>query len=315
MSKKTSPPAPVRKQLLILVGAVIVLYFIVPQIGSFRHSLKLAESAQTSLLLVSLAFTALSYVSAAGTYCLLAIRPLSYFHTLLIQLAGMFVNRLLPAGIGSISVNYLHLRQSRHNGTQAASVVAANNSLGIIGHMLLLSLLLLPLHSNLPGLQLHHINNKGVIAAITVVVLTAWTVAYRRYRRQIKRGVNAFLRQFLEYRHRPGQLLLALICSISLTLSNVLSLWFSVLAMHVSLPFIAVLIVFSLGIALGAATPTPGGLGGVEAGLVAGLVVYHVDSPAALAVVLVYRLISYWAPLLVGAAAFFYSQRRGYIAL
>ena len=95
-------------------------------------------------------------------------------------------------------------------------------------------------------------------------------------------------------------------------MSNVLGLWFCVLAMHISLPFTAVLIVFSFGILLGAATPTPGGLGGVEAGMVAGLVVYHVDSSAALAAVLTYLLLSYWLPLIAGAAAFLYSQRRGY---
>jgi uncharacterized membrane protein YbhN (UPF0104 family) len=51
----------------------------------------------------------------------------------------------------------------------------------------------------------------------------------------------------------------------------------------------------------------------VEAGLVAGLVVYQVDSAAALAAVLVYRLISYWLPLAAGAAAFAVSHRRKYI--
>jgi uncharacterized protein (TIRG00374 family) len=76
---------------------------------------------------------------------------------------------------------------------------------------------------------------------------------------------------------------------------------------------VAVFLVFTFGIALGTATPTPGGLGGIEAGLVAGLIIYHVDSATALATVLLYRLLSYWLPLLVGAAALVYSQRQRYI--
>lgn len=313
MSSKQLQLVPARQRLLILAGAIIIFYVIVPQLGNFHRSLAFINDAQPSLLALSLIGSALSYVAAAGTYCLLALRPLKYLRTLVIQLAGMFVNRLLPAGIGGIGVNYLYLRKSRHSPTQAASVVAANNSLGIIGHVLLLAAFLLSLHNDLPGLQLRHINNMKLIAVIALLAGLLWVIFYKRYGQQLVRNIRAFLVQLLAYRHRPRRLTAALLCSMGLTLSNVLSLWFCVLAMHISLPFIAVLIVFSFGIALGTATPTPGGLGGVEAGLVAGLVIYHVDSAPALAAVLVYRLISYWLPLAVGAIAFIISQQRGYI--
>lgn len=314
MSSRPLKLKPGRQQLLVLAAAGLILYLVVPQVGNFRHSLTLAMDARPGLLAVALLFTALTYVAAAGTYCLLALRPLLYLRTLLVQLAGTFVNRLLPAGLGSISVNYLYLRRSRHTNTQAASVVAANNGIGIVGNLLLIVALLIPFHNQLPTLRLAHIGNMKLIAIITVVALIVWAVFYRRYSTRVLRDIQAFLQQLLAYRHRPGRLLAALSCSISLTLSNVLSLWFCIQAMHISLPFIAVLIVFSFGVALGSATPTPGGLGGVEAGLVAGLVAYHADSAAALAAVLVYRLISYWLPLAVGAVALVVSQRRRYIA-
>lgn len=313
MSDKSSVLTPGRQHLLMLAAAIVILYIVVPQIGNFRDSLTLATDAQMSWLVLSVVFTTLSYVAAAGTYCLLAVRPLRYGRTLLIQLAGMFVNRLIPAGIGSISMNYLYLRRSRHTSVEAAGVVAANNSIGIVGHLLLMVTLLVPLHSHLPGLRLKHIAFLRPIAIITLLVIILWLLFYRRYRVRLAHGIEAFIKQFLTYRYRPGRLALALLTSVSLTMTNVLSLWFCVLAMHISLPFIAVLIVFSFGVALGTATPTPGGLGGVEAGLVAGLVVYHVDGASALAAVLVYRLISYWLPLLAGAMAFTISQRRKYI--
>lgn len=316
MANKTLRLTPGRQQLLVLLMAGIVFYIVIPQLGNFRHSLVLVTKAQLNLLVISLACTGLSYVAAAGTYCLLAVHRLRYLRTLVIQFAGMFVNRLLPAGIGSISVNYLNLRQSGHTTTQAASVVAANNGLGIVGNLLLLVGLWLPFHSQLPGLQLGQAGNFVLfVASVIVVALILWVVFYQRYRAQLLRNVQSFGRQLLTYRHRPKRLLAGLCCSIGLTLSNVLSLWFCVLAMHISLPFIAVLIIFSFGMALGAATPTPGGLGGVEAGLVAGLVAYNVDSAAALAAVLVYRLISYWLPLAAGATALVISQRRGYLVV
>ncbi|HET7060488.1 MAG TPA: flippase-like domain-containing protein [Candidatus Saccharimonadales bacterium] len=319
MARRSTSLTPGRQQLLVLLVAGIIFYIVIPQLGNFRHSLSLTTGASLGPLVAAVVFTGLSYVAAAGNYCLLAVYGLSYPRTLLIQLAGMFVNRLLPAGIGSISVNYLNLRRSGHNGAQAASVVAANNSLGIIGNLLLLAVLWVPLHDRLPGLRIGHPSKILIIAVgLAVAVIVLGVVFYGRglsYRTHFFNDIKSFGRQLLAYRHRRGRLLAALVCSISLTLANVLSLWFCVLAMHISLPFIAVLIVFSFGTAIGAATPTPGGLGGVEAGLVGGLVAYRVDSAAALAAVLVYRLISYWLPLVAGAAALLISQRRGYLSV
>ena len=316
MADKPRGLTPGRQQLLVLVIAGIILYIALPQFGTFRHSLTLAKGAEPWLLAVSLMFTALSYVAAAGNYRLLAIHRLPYLRTLLIQLAGMFVNRLLPAGIGSISVNFLNLRQSGHSGAEAASVITANNGLGIAGNLILLAGVWLPFHDELPGLHTGHVSKIIILAAaIIAVVLVAWLVFYMRYKDKLRRNLRLFWRQLLTYRHKRGHLLAALTCSVGLTMSNVLSLWFCVLAMNISLPFIAVLITFSFGVAIGAATPTPGGLGGVEAGLVAGLVAYHVDSASALAAVLVYRLISYWLPLAAGGAALLISQRRGYLSV
>lgn len=314
MASKRLRLTPGKQQFLVLLIAAIIMYIALPQLGNFRHSFDLAEGANSNLLALAVVFTAMSYVAAAGNYWLLAKHRLSYFRTLLIQLAGMFVNRLLPAGIGSISVNFLNLRQSGHSGAEAASVVAANNSLGVAGNLLLLIGLWVPYHDNLPGLRFGHIDDALLwLAIISGAIILLWLIFYTRYRKQIAHNIRLFWRQLLSYRHRRGRLLAALVCSMSLTMANVLSLWFCVLAMHISLPFIAILITFSFGMALGAATPTPGGLGGVEAGLAAGLVAYGVDSAAALAAVLVYRLISYWLPLAVGAMALIVSQRRNYL--
>lgn len=312
MANRRLALTPARGQLIALLLAAVALYAVIPQIGSFRHSLSLLPHARWRDLEAAILFTGLSYAAAAGTYTFLAVKPLWYARTLLVQVAGMFVNRLLPAGIGGISVNYLYLRRNKHSAAQAASVVAANNATGIVGNVLLVLALLPIAGDDLPPLQLWHIGNTKLILAIAAVSLAAWLIFYRFYRRQLLAGLRKFIGQFLAYRHRPGHLAGALACSLSLTLANVLSFWLCVSAMHITLPFLAALIIFSFGVALGTATPTPGGLGGVEAGMVAGLAVYHVEGATALAAVLLYRLISYWLPLIAGGAAFFYAQRRGY---
>jgi undecaprenyl-diphosphatase len=60
-------------------------------------------------------------------------------------------------------------------------------------------------------------------------------------------------------------------------------------------------------------SPTPGGLGALDAGLVAGLT--HVGVPASIAVagVLSYRLVTYWFPVLPGVVAFRWLRRNGHL--
>jgi len=61
---------------------------------------------------------------------------------------------------------------------------------------------------------------------------------------------------------------------------------------------------------LGGALPLPGGLGGIDGGLIGTLVVYGVAAAPAAAAVLLYRVILFWVPLIMGVPAFI-SLRRG----
>jgi uncharacterized membrane protein YbhN (UPF0104 family) len=61
---------------------------------------------------------------------------------------------------------------------------------------------------------------------------------------------------------------------------------------------------------LGGLLPLPGGLGGIDGGLVGTLIVYGAPAAGAAAAVLAYRVILFWLPLLVGSVAFA-SLRRG----
>ena len=61
---------------------------------------------------------------------------------------------------------------------------------------------------------------------------------------------------------------------------------------------------------VGAATPTPGGLAGVEAGMVAGLLAMQVDEVSAVAAVLAFRFVTFWLPLIPGVFALLYARKK-----
>jgi len=76
-----------------------------------------------------------------------------------------------------------------------------------------------------------------------------------------------------------------------------------------SINFAAVAIVFLAGNAIGSAAPTPGGLGAVEFSLTAGLTLAGVPREVAAPAVLLFRLLTFWLPVLPGWASFTYLQR------
>lgn len=80
-------------------------------------------------------------------------------------------------------------------------------------------------------------------------------------------------------------------------------------AFGASPPVIVVLLAYLVG-QLGGALPIPGGLGGIDGGLLGALIVYGIDPAQAAAGVLLYRVILFWVPLIMGVPAFV-SLRRG----
>jgi glycosyltransferase 2 family protein len=65
--------------------------------------------------------------------------------------------------------------------------------------------------------------------------------------------------------------------------------------------------------ALAAAAPTPGGLGAIEAALVAGLTGVGMAAGPAVSAVLLYRLATYWLPVAPGWLCWRVLQRREYV--
>jgi uncharacterized protein (TIRG00374 family) len=74
-------------------------------------------------------------------------------------------------------------------------------------------------------------------------------------------------------------------------------------------PLSVVLMGYLIG-QLGGLLPLPGGVGGIDGGLIGVLVLYGAPVAATVAAVLAYRLILFWVPLLVGTPAFVSLWRR-----
>ena len=80
-------------------------------------------------------------------------------------------------------------------------------------------------------------------------------------------------------------------------------LWATFRAFGLSPPIMVVLMAYLIG-QLGGLLPIPGGIGGIDGGLIGTFIVYGTAAAGTAAAVLAYRIILFWLPLLLGGIAF-----------
>ncbi len=100
----------------------------------------------------------------------------------------------------------------------------------------------------------------------------------------------------------------ALLGSLAFWGFNVAVLWASFHAFGDSPPWAVLSMAYFVGM-LGNLLPLPGGVGGVDGGMIGALIAFGVDGGLAVVAVLTYRAFAFWLPTIPGAVAFFQLQR------
>ena len=299
----------IKARVLILLVFLLLLYIVLPQIDSFAESFAVLKEASLQLVALAFLLVVASYFVAGATYLLLAVRKLRFGRTVLIQGASAFANRILPAGLGGLTLNVEYLRKQRHTLPQAIAVAGTNNTLGFIGHLCILAVLVLTTDEPLTGtvrLPYEPLVWGVAVAGVLIAIVLVLAPGLRASLLRLLAGIG---KQFVSYRKRPLRLFTALGTSMGVTLISVAVFYLSSHAVGVPLTALQALLVFTVGVLVGTVTPTPGGLGGVEAGLVAGSLAYGYGASLALAAALLYRLLTYWLPLLPGFALFMFGRK------
>jgi len=85
-------------------------------------------------------------------------------------------------------------------------------------------------------------------------------------------------------------------------------LWATFQAFGADVPLSTILLGYLIG-QLGGLLPIPGGIGGIDGGLIGTLILFGAPAAATAAAVLIYRVILFWLPLLVGTVAFISLRR------
>ena len=126
---------------------------------------------------------------------------------------------------------------------------------------------------------------------------------------RLRKLFSGVVPRLLDVLQTPRKITEAVGGTVMLTLSFVICLYACVSAFGGDASFTAVAVVFLAGNAIGSAAPTPGGLVAVEGALVFGLTAAGVPYAIATSAVLLYRLLTFWLPVLPGWASFTWLQR------
>lgn len=274
-----------------------------------------------------IALAGLHYVATAVAARAAAGLPLPIGETLLVQLAAAAANRLTPAGVGGAA---LTARYFSRRGLAAPAAVGAVTALAVLGglaDLLVLSTLVLigsslGLHGSAHEVALL---TRQVTArlgparspwlwAVVVVFVLAVLAGY------LVRGRSRPLPQwarveqpFRRLAHHPGALATLVLASGCTTLV----LGFAFIATTAMVPgprpvggLGALLIAFMLGSAAATAVPLPAGLGSSEAAFVAVLISVQIPPAHAVEEVVIFRLLTFWAPAAAGVLAAGHLYRR-----
>lgn len=152
-----------------------------------------------------------------------------------------------------------------------------------------------------------------IAAGVALVAATGVAVPWSRalLTTRVWPATKRSLANVSEIAHQPGKMIELFGGSLAITLGYILALEVAVSAFGAGPAFTSVALVYLVGSVVSSVAPTPGGIGAVEATLIAGLTSAGMTSTTAVAAVILFRLATFWIPLLPGWGALVALQRSG----
>jgi glycosyltransferase 2 family protein len=308
----------VRPRTLLAIAALAgAFYFLLPQIADVSSSWHALQHVNWAWLPVIIGLSALTYVASAIALIGSVPGRVPFGPAVLAQGASSFINRVSPANVGGMALNARFLQKSGTSTPASVAAVGVNALAGAVMHLVLIVVFFaLAGHDLTKAFKLP--SGSKILLALAVIIavigLVLATRPGRRWtRRQLIPGARSAAGSLRQAAASPVKLGLLLGGSALITLAYIAGLAASVQAFGGGPGLVVLGAVYLAAAALAAAAPTPGGLGAIEAALVAGLTGVGMQAGPAVSAVLLYRLATYWLPVLPGWLCWRSLQHREYV--
>jgi len=307
----------VRARTLLMIATLTgAFYFLLPQLANVDDSVEALKSANWGWLAGAIVMSSLTYVGAAVGLVGGVSERLPFGATVEAQLASSFVNRVTPANIGGMALNVRFMQKAGVPPAEAVTGMGLNVLAGAVVHVVLLVVFFAWAGQSGAGFSVPSSSKLLVVIAVVLAVLGI-VIATRKGRHLVRKHVLGGVKRALEsigtLARSPRRLVTLFGGSLIVTLAYIVALACATNAFDAGVGIAQVGAVYLGSSILAAAAPTPGGLGAMEAALVAGFTAIGMDPAIAVAAVLSYRLATFWLPILPGWIAFHLLERRSYI--
>jgi len=304
----------VRPRTVVTVVAVgVALWVLLPQIARSGDLWTRVTQAHLGWVAVAMLASFMTYVATAISLMGACPSDVRFLPTLVAQVACSFTNRITPGNVGGMALNVRFLTSEGASTTTAMASVGLSSLAGGIAHAVLIVFAVAWAGSEgFKGVSMPEPRTIAITGGIVVAVV-GFGLAIPKLREFLRGRVRSQLRQSMsemaELAGQPLKLVMLFGGSTAVTVANTVALYAGVRAFGVAPAVATVAVVYLAGSAVGSAAPTPSGLGALEAAVVAGLVATAVPESAAVAGVLLFRLATFWIPILPGWLCFVGLQR------
>ena len=305
------------RTLLAIAAAAGAFYYLLPQLANVGSSWRAMQSAHWIWPPVVIACSVLTYLASAISLQGSVTVRLPFGPTVLTQGASSFINRVSPANVGGMALNVRYLQKTGVEPSAGVAAVGVNALAGALVHAVLLVIFFGLAGRGLTRAFKLPSSSKLLVILALVAAVIGIVLATRQGRRFAARkllpGLRSSLASLRRVARSPVKLALLFGGSALVTLAYVGGLVASVEAFGGGASIAKIGAVYMGSSLIAAASPTPGGLGAIEALLVAGLTGIGISPGPAVSAVLTYRLATYWLPVLPGWLSWRLLQRMNYV--
>jgi putative heme transporter len=315
-----------------LVGIVVGVaaaaaagWFLLPKLSELGHTWTRVSSGRPGWLLLAVGLEVLSFAGYVGLFRAVFVRSgsrIGWRESYEITMAGLAATRLLAAGgAGGVALTAWALKRSGMDGRTVARrmtsflvilygvymgalvLFGVGLAVGLFPGSAPVGVTLVP--AGFGALVIVAALSLSRLRGVTGVARTESERPIVRRARWLAHSVAAGVRGAIGLlrSREPG-----LVGALAWWAFDIGVLWSSFHAFGATPPIAAIVMAYFVG-TLANALPLPGGIGGVDGGMIGAFLAFGVEPGAAVIAVLTYRAIAFWLPTLPGAIAYLQLRR------